>query len=176
MLAELHTQRHTHTPSLPPSLQVKVSKSNIYKATETLCYHWHSSIWKSLKLVVQLLVQYFHPIIPSLGMGRWTRHMLTFSLANATWHETRPTFSSLRHPAFRAEYSCPHCSTQRWLLSDGGRPTCLPNRPTQSSVYTDSAGCYKKDCQLLNPWLSTSSGLFFFNESYKSKTTQDLSY
>ena len=110
VLAQLHI--HTHHP--PPSLQVKVSKSNIYKATETLCYHWHSSIWKSLKLVIQLLVQYFHPSIPFLGMGRWTRHMLTFSLANAMWHETRPIFSSMCHPAFRAGYSCPHCSTQHF--------------------------------------------------------------
>ena len=138
------------------------SKSNIYKATETLCYHWYSSIWKSLKLVIQL----FHPVIPFLGRGRGTRHMLTFSLANAMWHETRPIFSSLCRPAFRAEYSCPRCSYPA-LLSDGGHPTCLPNRPAQSNVYTDLAGCYK-DYQLLNPLLSTSSGPFFFlNELQK---------
>lgn len=101
--------------------------------------------------------------------------MLTFSLANAMWHETRPIFSSLCRPAFRAEYSCPHCSTQHFSLTAATPHACQTGQLKAMCTLTQLAATRTTSYLIL--YCPPPLVLFFFlNESYKSKTTQDLSH
>lgn len=84
--------------------------------------------------------------------------MLTFSLANAMWHETRPIFSSLCHPAFRQDTAA---LTALPSISDGGRPTRYETGQLKAMCTLTQLAATRRDYRYLIPLPSTSSGLFF---------------